>query len=239
MELISFIIPAYNEQTELPATLRSMQAAAREAECDYEVVVVDDGSTDDTAALARGLGARVISISRRQIAVPQNAGAHVARGEILIFVDADTHIASTHINGVLRAIERGYAGGGARIVIGGRVPRWGKTLLRLFSFLYFGLNLGAGAFLFTTRPNFFAAGGFDERYFAGEEIYFTLALRKLGRFILLRPPVVTSGRKLRLYPAGRIVRRLLAITFSGPGVIMSRQKLDLWYGGEREQASER
>ena len=54
--------------------------------------------------------------------------------------------------------------------------------LRAFCTLYFGLNLGAGAFLFTTRRNFEATGGFDEQYFAGEEVYFSLALRKLGRF---------------------------------------------------------
>jgi glycosyltransferase involved in cell wall biosynthesis len=233
-ELISFVIPAYNEQTELPGTLRLIQAAARETECDYEIVVVDDGSTDDTAALARGFGARVVSISRRQIAAARNAGAHAARGDIFIFIDADTHIASTHIRGVLRAIERGCAGGGTRILVGGEVPLWGKILLRTFSFLYFGMNLGAGAFLFTTRANFFTVGGFDEKYFAGEEIYFTLALRKLGRFILLHPPAMTSGRKLRLYSAGKILSRLVAIAFSGPGAFTSRQKLDLWYGGERE-----
>jgi len=49
-------------------------------------------------------------------------------------------------------------------------------LLRAFCTLYFGLNLGAGAFLFTTRRNFEATGGFDEQYFAGEEVYFSLAL---------------------------------------------------------------
>jgi glycosyltransferase involved in cell wall biosynthesis len=232
---ISFVVPAYNETAELPATLRSIHDAAREAGCDYEIVVADDASTDGTAELARKLGARVVSIARRQIAAARNAGARAAMGEVLIFVDADTHIAAEHVRGALVALERGCAGGGARIVIGGEIPRWARIFLRIFSFFYFGLNFGAGAFLFTTRDNFLAAGGFDEKYFAGEEIFFTLALKKLGRFILLPRPITTSGRKLRLYPPGKILARTMSIILGGPGAVTSRRKLDLWYGGEREQ----
>jgi hypothetical protein len=233
---ISFIVPAYNESAELPATLHSIHDGAREAGADYEIVVADDASTDGTAELARKLGARVVSIARRQIAAARNAGAHAARGDILIFVDADTHIASAHIHGVLDALEQGYAGGGARIFIGGEVPLWARIFLRIFSIVYFGLNLGAGAFLFTTRENFNAIGGFDERYFAGEEIFFTLALRKLGRFTLLPTPVTTSGRKLRIHSPGKILRRTVAIVLGGRRAVTSRRKLDLWYGGERESS---
>jgi glycosyltransferase involved in cell wall biosynthesis len=237
--VVSFIIPAYNEQAELPATLRSIHDAASDTGCAYEIVVADDASTDDTAELAGGLGARVVTISRRQIAAARNAGARAAWGDIFNFVDADTHIAPEHVSGVLGAIERGCAGGGARIAIGGEVPRWGRILLRLFSFLYFGINLGAGAFLFTTGANFLAVGGFDERYFAGEEVFFTLALRRLGQFLLLPTPVITSGRKLRLYSPGKILCRMLAIILGGRRAVTSRRKLELWYGGEREMSSSR
>lgn len=233
--MISFIVPAYNESAELPATLHAIHDAATEAGCDYEIVVADDASTDDTADLAREMRARVIPVARRQIAAARNAGARAARGDILIFVDADTQIAPAHIDGVRNALEEGCAGGGARVLIGGEVPHSAKVYLRIFTFVYFGLNLGAGAFLFTTRANFSAVGGFDEKYFAGEEVFFSVALRKLGRFRLLPTPVITSGRKLRLYSAGKILRRTLAIIFGGRRAVTSRQKLDLWYGGEREQ----
>ena len=234
-QAVSFIIPAYNEETELPSTLDSIYDAARAVGCDCEIVVVDDASTDGTAELARRLGARVISISRRQIAAARNAGARAARGEVFIFVDADTHIVPQHISGVLAALERGCAGGGARILVGGELPVWAKVLLRVFSSIYFGMNLGAGAFLFATRTSFFAAGGFDERYFAGEEVLFTLALRKLGRFTLLPTAAITSGRKLRLHSPAKILRGLLGIILAGPRAVTSREKLDLWYGGERER----
>jgi glycosyltransferase involved in cell wall biosynthesis len=233
---ISFIVPAYNEEAELPATLRAILKAAVNVGCRYEIVVVDDASTDDTAELARQFGARVVSISRRQIAAARNAGARVARGDIFIFVDADTHIDAKLINGVFETLERGCAGGGTRVVIAGMVPGWARIFLAIFSFLYFGLNYGAGAFLFTTRANFYAIDGFDEKYFAREEVFFTIALRKLGRFEILRTPVFASGRKLRLYSPAKILRGMLAIVFAGPGAITSRRKLHLWYEGERENS---
>src|SRR5437667_12901295 len=94
-----------------------------------------------------------------------------------------------------------YAGGSARVAMDGFVPMWGRVLLRGFSGLYFGLNLGAGAFLFTTRRNFEAIGGFDEQYLDGEKVYFSPALKKLGRFNMLRENIVTYGRRLRMYAA--------------------------------------
>ena len=96
----------------------------------------------------------MIPINRRQIAASRNAGARAAQGEYLFFIDADTRINRAHVNGGIAALEDGYAGGSARVAMDGFVPFWGRVLLRGFSSVYFGLNLGAGAFLFTTRRNF-------------------------------------------------------------------------------------
>ena len=65
--MISFVIPAYNEELLIGPTLRAIHAAARTAGELYEVVVADDASTDRTAAVAEANGARVVSISCRQI----------------------------------------------------------------------------------------------------------------------------------------------------------------------------
>jgi len=88
--MISFIVPAYNEERLLGHTLASIHAAAHVLSRPYEIVVVDDASTDSTVAIARQGGARVVSVRLRQIAGTRNAGARAARGSILIFVDADT-----------------------------------------------------------------------------------------------------------------------------------------------------
>jgi glycosyltransferase involved in cell wall biosynthesis len=233
--MISFIVPAYNEELELSSTLAAIRAAALGTGRLCEIIVVDDASTDATPEIARQAGARVVSIHRRQIAAARNAGARAALGEYLFFVDADTRINATHVAEAMAALEAGYAGGSARGVMDGFIPLWSRIFLRAFCTVYFGLNLGAGAFLFTTRRNFEALDGFDEQYFAGEEVYFSLALRRLGRFKLLREPVLTSGRKLRMYPAKQVLGTLLIMILGGPRVARSRSRLDLWYDGKRER----
>ena len=233
--MISFIVPAYNEELELTSTLEAIRAAASGAALPWEIIVVDDASTDATPEIAEQAGARVVSIHRRQIAAARNAGARATQGEYLFFVDADTRINQTHVTEAMTLLEAGYTGGGARGVMDGFIPLWSRILLRAFCTLYFGLNLGAGAFLFTTRRNFQATGGFDEQYFAGEEVYFSLALRKLGRFKVLREPVVTSGRKLRMYPAKEILGTLFIMILGGPRMARSRARLGMWYDGKRER----
>ena len=232
--MISFIVPAYNEEHELSDTLAAIHAAASGAALPYEIIVVDDASTDATPQIASGAGAKVIPINRRQIAASRNAGGRAAQGEYLFFIDADTRISRAHVSGGIAALEGGYAGGSARVAMDGFVPIWGRMLLRGFSSVYFGLNLGAGAFLFTTRRNFDVIGGFDEQYFAGEEVYFSLELKKLGDFKVLREPVVTSGRKLRMYPAKHFLRKFFGVIVRGPRGVRSRAKLSLWYDGKRE-----
>jgi glycosyltransferase involved in cell wall biosynthesis len=233
--MISFIVPAYNEEHELAATLSAIRAAASGTAQPYEIIVIDDASTDATREIALRADAKVIAINRRQIAAARNAGGRVAQGEYLFFIDADTRIDRAHVSGGIAALEGGYAGGGARVEMDGFVPIWGRLLLRGFSSLYFGLNLGAGAFLFTRRRNFDLVGGFDEQYFAGEEVYFSLELKKLGGFKVLREPVVTSGRKLRMYPARNFLRKFFGVILRGPRGVRSRAKLSLWYDGKRER----
>jgi glycosyltransferase involved in cell wall biosynthesis len=233
--MISFIIPAYNEEHELPNTLAAIREAASGAGRPYEILVVDDASTDATPEIAVGAGAKVIPINRRQIAASRNAGGRAAKGDYLLFVDADTRINRAHVSGAIATLESGYAGGSARVAMDGFVPVWGRMLLRGFSSVYFGLNLGAGAFLFTSRRNFDLIGGFDEQYFAGEEVYFTLELKKLGGFKVLKEPVVTSARKLRMYPAKDFLREFFGAIVRGPRGVRSRAKLSLWYDGKREK----
>jgi glycosyltransferase involved in cell wall biosynthesis len=231
--LLSFIIPAHNEELELPGTLRAIQSAARDHAS--EIIVVDDSSSDRTVAIALEEGARVVSIQRRHIAAARNAGAAAATGDIFFFVDADTRIESAHVSDAIGALREGASGGGAWLRFDREVPFWAHIMFKIFSVLYFTSKLGAGAFLFTSREKFFAAGGFDEQLFAGEETYLSIALKKFGRFRILRTPAITSARKLRMHPPNYVLRRFLGIIFGGPRVLRSRKKLDLWYDGKREQ----
>ncbi len=237
MATLSFIVPAYNEEFELPRSITAIRDAADKAGCDYEIVVVDDGSTDATARIATEQKTTLVQIQRRHIAAARNAGAKAARGEIFFFIDADTRIDRAHIAGAVAALQAGCSGGSARVAVDGTIPIWARIFVRVFSTVYFANNLGAGAFLFTSRANFDAVGGFDERLFIGEEVYFSLALKKIARFTLLPTPILTSGRKLRMYSAGHILGRSVWIMMRGKRAVQSRDRLELWYEGKRETDS--
>jgi glycosyltransferase involved in cell wall biosynthesis len=232
--MLSFIVPAYNEEFELARSVAAIRAAADSVGKPYEIIVVDDGSTDATPRIAQAEGATLIQIQRRHIAAARNAGAKGARGEILFFVDADTRISVEHIADAIAVLNAGCAGGSARVAVEGEIPRWARIFIGLFSILYFSNNLGAGAFLFTTRDNFERIGGFDEKLFIGEEMYFSLALKKVGRFKLLPVPILTSGRKLRMYSSAHVLSRSFLILIRGPWGARSRRHLELWYEGKRE-----
>ena len=231
---LSFVVPAHNEEHELPETLRAIQRAAHAAKEMYELIVVDDGSTDATAVIAQQFGARIVPVNRRQIAAVRNAGARVARGEILFFVDADTRIKPGHVIAGLQALANGYSGGSARLAVDSHLPFWARLFLRSFCAVYFAAGLGVGAFLFMRRASFDAVGGFDEQYFAGEEVYLTLALKKHGRFKILREPIITSARKVRMHSPRFVLAQSLFIVLGGKNSLRKREKLALWYDGKRE-----
>ena len=230
--MLSFIVPAYNEELELPETIAAIRRAAQDRQ--HEIIVVDDASTDATAEIAKTSGARLISINRRQIAAARNTGGHQARGDVLFFVDADTRINHRHVDLALAALTAGYSGGSARIAVDGTIPLWASIWLKAFCLLYFAASFGVGAFLFTTRKNYEAVGGLDEQYFAGEEVIFTQQLKKLGRFKILPEPVLTSGRKLRMYSAREILGNTFSVILRGPRAARSRDGLHIWYDGKRE-----
>ena len=94
---LSLIIPAYNEESLIAGTLAGLHRALEELDERYEVIVVDDDSSDGTAALAATLGARVIHVNKRHIAATRNAGAVAAEGDCFFFVDADTRVTAAVI----------------------------------------------------------------------------------------------------------------------------------------------
>jgi glycosyltransferase involved in cell wall biosynthesis len=233
MPLVSFIVPAYNEAQLLGTTLRAIGQTAHALGLTFEVIVVDDASLDRTADVARAYGARVLAVNFRQIAATRNAGARAAAGEWLVFVDADTLISEAVLRDAITALNGGAAGGGCLVRFDGRIPRYGRVLIALVLPLYRALGLAAGCFLFCTRRAFDAVGGFDERLFAAEEAVMSRALRRQGRFVLLRTAVMTSGRKLRAHSAREVLGTLLRLALTGPKAVRQREGLALWYGQRR------
>jgi glycosyltransferase involved in cell wall biosynthesis len=231
--MISFVIPAYNEERLLPRTLRAVKdsaAASREA---FEVLVVDDASTDGTAAVAREHGAKVVSANCRQIAAARNAGAAAAAGKFLIFVDADTIVTTDAVCAALNAMRGGAAGGGCAFRFDRPVPLYGRLMEAVAAPAYRLLGLASGCFLFCTREAFRAAGGFDPTLFGAEEAAMSRALRRHGRFVVLRQSVTTSARKMRAHSAREILTLLAKLALTGKRSLRRREGLELWYGPRR------
>lgn len=232
--MISFVVPAYNEEALIGRTLDAINRAAKCCDEPYEIIVADDASSDGTADIAEANGARVIRVNLRQIAATRNAGAREARADKLIFVDADTLVDATVIRAAIEAMNSGAAGGGSAVRFDGRVPRYAKimqpTLVRIFR----ASGIACGCFLFCTRRAFENVGGFDEELFASEEIWMSQGLKRQGRFVVLRESVTTSGRKLRMYTGRQVSRIFFGFLIGGPKALKKREGLELWYGGHRE-----
>lgn len=231
--MISFILPAHNEEQLLGETLGMLRVAADEVGEPYEAIVAADACTDRTAEIATARGARVIEVHHRQIAATRNAGAREAKGEVFFFVDADTQANAAAIGAGLRAIRGGAVGGGILPRFDGSLPLWFRIA---YPFLAFGmrrLKLVGGCFIFCTRDAFQATGGFCERYYASEELTFIKALKRQGAFVVPPGEVMTSGRKLRMFTGWQIAGVTLRYAISGPRSFQQREGLEVWYGERR------
>lgn len=228
----SIIIPAYNEAAELPETLRSVsEAMAGCRDRGGEVIVVDNASTDATAALARAAGALVVPEPEHCIARVRNTGARAARGRCLIFLDADTVMPAELLAAVLAALDGGgVCGGGTAVEYKGRTGRFARRLVSLWALISRRKKWAAGSFLFCLRQAFEAVGGFDERVYYSEEVILSEALGRWGRkhgmrFEILSIPVYTSPRKFEWFSKRHIALSLLLAPFWR----RSKARASLWY----------
>src|SRR5262245_23439005 len=232
--MISFVVPAHNEQAYLSRTLQAIHESARSIGRPYEVIVVDDASTDATAQVAAQNGAHVVSVQHRQIAATRNSGARAATGDYLIFVDADTTVDARVVAAAVRQLDKGAAGGGATARFDGRVPLYGRLLLVWMNVFMRLAEMTGGAFMFATAKAFHAAGGFDERLYGGEDAAICWALKREGPFVVLWNRVVTSGRRVRGMNGLQMIAALLRMAFF-PKMLKRRSSVEsVWYDSNRE-----
>jgi glycosyltransferase involved in cell wall biosynthesis len=177
---VSVVVSAYNEGRHVGRLMDSLHSQTLPA---YEVIVVDDGSTDDTAAVAERVGARVIKTSHAGPAAGRNLGARAATGEILAFIDGDMACAPRFLETLTAPIARTEAIGtfSKEIYIGEPANAWSRSYCHIRRIGYPRL-LGEdfperwANFRAVAREAFLAVGGYDDVGY-GEDM--TLA-SKLG-----------------------------------------------------------
>lgn len=186
--LISVVIPTLNESPTIESLVRALHC-----DQDLEVIVADGGSCDDTIELAERAGACVVSSSAgrgRQM----NAGAAVARGEILLFVHADVQLPPNFANLVRQELADGAVAGAFALQLdasswGLRLVQWGANLRTRLLQLPYG---DQGIFL--AAEQFFRMGGF-RNWPLMEDFDFCRRLAKLGRIACAPAAVTASARR--------------------------------------------
>jgi glycosyltransferase involved in cell wall biosynthesis len=211
MPKFSIIIPARNEEKFLPGCLDSIAVASEPFRGEVEIIVAINRCTDRTEEIARAAGAKIVREDARNLARIRNVAAQAATGAILVTIDADSRMS----RGMLVAIERLLRGGK---YIGGGVMIWPErwslgiaaTAVILLPFVI--KHRVTGGLFWCLRDDFWAIGGFDERWVSVEDLDFANRLKAFGkqrgkRFkTIWRDHIVTSCRKFDQFGDWFLVR---------------------------------
>lgn len=186
---VSVVIPVLNEAEGIARTLMQLRQAGV-----WQSIIVDGGSEDDTVSLAR-LHADVVLPSPRGRARQMNAGAHVAEGEVLLFLHADTDLPHGFLRLLTDILTDARVVGGrfdVRLDAEGWPFRMIETLMNGRSRLT-KISTGDQA-IFVRRAVFQKIGGYPELELM-EDIEFSRRLKREGRIACLRERVTTSARR--------------------------------------------
>jgi cellulose synthase/poly-beta-1,6-N-acetylglucosamine synthase-like glycosyltransferase len=193
--LISVVVPAYNAQEVLGNCLNALERQTVPRE-EYEIIVVNDGSSDGTQEAAIGRDVILISQPHRGAAAARNAGAHRAQGEIILFLDADCVPESTWIEAMISPFaDQDIVG------ISGRIRTHQKGLVPRFIQLEYDdrykniakhyyidhINTAAGAY---RRETFLESRGFLENLLGAEDVELSFRLASRGHKMVSSPKAI-------------------------------------------------
>ena len=219
---ISVIIPALNEEKYISNALDGLR---KQTFRDFETIVVDGGSTDRTRELA-GKGARVIILRRRGAGRARNAGARIAKGRILVFIDADT-VPSRKL---LRAYSDIMKDSGIVAATGPIYPLersgWkyarGYRLVSVY-FVRLSMLLGRPAFVgsnFAVRKSAFEkARGFNVSMMSYEDWELSNRLKRQGRMAYSSAATVTACVPKRATSRGAAIEPATKPTLAGANTV--------------------
>lgn len=240
--LFSVVIPTFNRLSFLPSTLASVRS---QRFVDYEVIVVDDGSSDGTQQYLRSLGdrVRIVEQSRRGPGAARNAGAAIARGDYLAFLDSDDLWFPWTLELLARVIAEKKPA-----LIAGRFANFHdeRELAAIaeasLEYRYFNdylassqeaISAGAGTVVIS-RDAFARAGGFVTQTFNGEDHDLALRLGTAPGFVEVLRPVTIAWRG---HPASETADLTKSVT--GAEYLVAQERAGAYPGGAARAAERR
>jgi len=218
-KFVSIIIPTYNEEKNIENTLK---AIANQSYKRYEIIVSDSKSKDNTVKIARKYHAKVIIGPKKGIGAGRNLGAKHARGDILLFIDADTVMMWNTLSILMQKFSKKSVVGATCAVVPlkptaknlaayGTYNKFSERSLRTQKFPVLGrlkLPIVAGICVAYRRKDFFAVGGFDEKMAAFEDLDIGRKIVKLGKIVFTYDTfVLTSPRRIEKWGYKKIFRK--------------------------------
>lgn len=209
--ILSVIIPARNESTLLPKCLSAL--LKQSINKPYEIIVVDNNSTDDIGLVAGIKRVRVIKEFKPGPAAARNTGAKAAQSNLLVFIDADCFVPYNHLEKILNLFKNARIDAVAGHYIYRDAPPFIEKIIN-YKFYYpayytlvrkiFGVQIILGGNFAITKKAFAAAGGFNEAIgdiYHSEDTEFAVKLKNRGftTQFFLNIPVSTSSRRIKPY----------------------------------------
>lgn len=221
--MVSIIIPTYNEEAHISITLETVLALPG----NYEVVVIDGGSSDHTLNIIRQFPrVRLYCLERTERAFQMNYGADQAKGQILWFLHADTLPRSDSTTLIENTCKNNDVVGGSHHLEFDQT-NWPYRLLSLFTHFNCSLWTFGDQGIFVKKTTFDHIGGYPDMPIL-EDLELQLRLRRQGAFIKLSQPVLTSARRHRRYGVWREIFLDTSVVI-GYFLGISPRRLKQWY----------
>ncbi len=187
---LSIIIPVLNEAEYIADTLKSLDPYRRQG---HEVIVIDGGSDDDTVSIAAQYADKVLRSDAGR-AIQMNSGIDKARGDVLLFLHADTRLPGDAASKIINAVEDGYFWGHFNVRLSGQhfMFRIIERMMNIRSCIT-GVATGDQA-IFVSLESIEIVGVYPHLPLM-EDVVFSKSLRDLGWPACIKQQVVTSSRR--------------------------------------------
>lgn len=206
---ISVVIPTLNEEKYIETTLFHLKRLKP-----FEIIIADSNSEDKTRQIAKKYGCRIVSAERGNVSVGRNTGGKAAKGDIILFLDADTIV----FPNLLEAIEAEFKNrklAGMTCCIYGFSPSWKEQIIynmsnNIVQFLtnYAKKPHAPGICIAVRKEVFTKIGGFNESMRVMEDHDFALRVGKLGKFIFSNKTCVfTSTRRMEKWGGLGLIKK--------------------------------